>query len=206
MIHYQRPQFNDDPLLDNGLAQIAVQSRSGFSSDWGVIGHSGLPNFAVALRLVGVTGPSDTRSEARGRLRVGVGDGVGYGLMVVGFFGVVSSIRFLGVVLEAGGGRVYEGSDQQVAKPCISPAMNVSNTPFHSAPFGNSRLIKITLGKPFLRECECKTLAISLTIRLTPGMLKLVPATNKRSTFPSFSSFRPVPFRSRSTADPIDSP
>lgn len=96
-------------------------------------------------------------------------------------------------------------------KSWISPEMKVSNTPSHSLPFGSSLFTKIDLGSWDIlpvgeRDGPANDLAISLTIRFTPGIAKLVPATNNRSTLPSFSPFRPIPLKSRSTTDPIFSP
>ena len=51
-----------------------------------------------------MTGPWDTEpaTDGRGRLRVGVGDGVGYGFVGATFLGVVSNLRFLKGVVAVG--------------------------------------------------------------------------------------------------------
>jgi len=206
-LNYNSSSSNNRPLSDNGLAHRDEKPGFSFSRDSGVGGYTGRPSNDLApsaLRFVGVTGSSDTGSAFIGRLRVGVGDGVGYGFAAAIFLGV-DCLRFFEVVIGVGGACVYVESAQSAAKSCISPAMNVSNTPSHSLPFGISRLTIITLGT-FPRDWDCRALAISLTIRLTPGIDKLVPATSNKSTFPSFSPFFPEPFKSRSTADPINSP
>jgi len=77
-LNYNSSSSNNRPLSDNGLAHRDEKPGFSFSRDSGVGGYTGLPsNDFAALRFVGVIGAFDSRSDFLGRLRVGVGDGVG---------------------------------------------------------------------------------------------------------------------------------
>lgn len=104
-------------------------------------------------------------------------------------------------------------SSARVAKSCTSPCTQTSKVESHSPGLaGGSLLMNIVrIGGAFPSRTEesgraSSVFAISFTMRFTPGIASVVPATRSKSTLPSLSPLRPVPRKSRLTTDPISSP